>query len=311
MVLFILISCGSKERESNDFVFMANVYLSENKCDLAITELSKVDPDFYDFYYYQALASAKACKASYSVLDFIDEVENFDSSDSFFAFLAGLETSNETTANAVNFTYLENAINTILFLNATDKPKFSDRATIIKNNSQNEEIGLQALLMIFTYLGKWLDLYGATNADGVKGTSSLCLLDYKTEAASFLNMAERIALLGTTGTCKENSVATSPLLPFGTIGTKNSLCSFIVYFNHIRDLTGNITLSGNSSMGDLGDAFSDMETYVQSAEVAFPGISSVLTFYNNTACLNYYDASNTNKKNIHAFMAGIVDKNFQ
>lgn len=289
---------------------MANVYLSNSKCDQALQELSKVDSDFYDYYYYQALASAKACKAEYNVLDFIDEVENYQSSDSFFSFLAGMATSNETNASSPKFTHLAAGINSILFLNSVSHPKFSDRAAIITNNSKNEELGFQALLMIFTYLGKWMALYGDTDDSGLKQSSVLCLLDY-TDAASFLNPAERLALLGATGTCKSNSAASSPLLTFADVKTKTRLCDFLVYFNHVRDLIDNITLSGNSSMGDLADAFDAMEQYVLSAEVVFPGISNVLTFYDLNSCTDYYDSNNTAKKNIHAFMAGIVDKNFQ
>ena len=303
-------SCGNKEIEGNDAVFMANVYLSNNHCDLALTELTKVDPNFYNFYYYQALASAKACKANYSVLNFIDEIDDFTTTSSFFNFLAGLASSNETIPTSENFNHLIDAINSILFLKSVDKPKFSDRLTLITNRSQAEELSLQALIMIFVYLGKWLNLYGDTNDNGLKGTNVLCLLAYSTEASSFLNPAERASLLGNAGTCLPASTASSPLLPFGSDSTRDSLCNFIVYFNHLRDLTSNITLSSHSSMGELSDAFTVMESYVISAEVAFPGISSVLNFFNLTSCRNFYDSNNTAKKNIHAFMAGVIDKNF-
>ena len=304
-------SCGTKEQKSNDAVFMANVYLSNNQCDLASTELSKVDPEYYDFYYYQALASAKACKASYSVLNFINEIDDFTTTSSFFNFLAGLASSNETLATSPNFEYLTNAINAILFLNGVASPRFSDRLNIITNRSQAEELSLQALLMIFVYMGKWLALYGDTDAAGAKGTDVLCLLAYPTEASSFLDLAERTALLGASGTCLPASAASSPLLTFGTESTRNSLCNFIVYFNHIRDLANNITLSGHASMGDLSDAFNDMEDYIEAAEVAFPGISNVISFYDVTSCNTYYDSNDTAKKNVHAFMAGVVDENFQ
>jgi hypothetical protein len=311
ILILFLISCGSKESKSNDAVFMANVYLSDNKCDLALAELTKVDPEYYNFYYYQALASAKACKASYSVLNFINEIDDFTTTSSFFNFLAGLSTSNETTTASANFAHLTGAINSILFLKSVSEPRFSDRLNVITNRSQAEELSLQALLMIFVYLGKWLNLYGDTDDAGLKGTGVLCLLAYPTEASSFLNVAERTALLGASGTCLPASAASSPLLPFGVTDTRNALCNFIVYFNHVRDLTSNITLSSHTSMGDLSDAFADMENYVDAAEVAFPGIGNVLTFYNVDSCNTYYDSNNGAKKNIHAFMAGIVDENFQ
>lgn len=310
MFLFF-VSCGTKEQKSNDAVFMANIYLTKNQCDLASNELTKVDPEYYNFYYYQALASAKACKASYSVLNFINEIDDFTTTSSFFNFLAGLGSSNETLVTSPNFAHLTSAINSILFLNGVANPRFSDRLDVITNRSQAEELSLQALLMIFVYMGKWLALYGDTDDVGVKGTSVLCLLAYPTEASSFLNVAERTALLGAAGTCLPASAASSPLLPFGTDSTRNSLCNFIVYFNHIRDLTSNITLSGHTSMGDLSNAFDDMEDYIQAAEVAFPGISSVITFYDVESCNTYYDSNNTAKKNVHAFMAGVVDENFQ
>lgn len=311
ILVFFIISCGNKKLENNDYVFMANVFLSDRKCNLALDELSKVDTKYHDFYYYQALSSAKACKANYNVLDFINEIDNFGTTDAFFNFLAGLNTSNETLPTSNNFIHLADGINSILFLDAVTRPKFSDRLTVIKNRSHNEELGLQALLMIFTYLGKWLALYGDTNDDGLKGTGVLCLTAYSTEASSFLSAAERLALLGADATCKFDSVASSPLLVLGSNEIKDRLCNFIVYFNHVRDLITNITLSSNSSMGDLSDAFDDMEDYVEAAEVAFPGISGVLDFYNLNSCTTYYDLNNNAKKNIHAFMAGIVDKNFQ
>lgn len=310
-ILLILISCGTKEQKSHDLVFMANVYLSNRLCDAALAELSKVEAEFYDFYYYQALASARACKANYSVLDFIEELDNFSDTNSFFNFLAGLTSSNETLPTSPNFSHLTHAINSILYLNSADSPLFADRLVIIKNRVQTEELSFQALLMIFSYMGKWLALYGDTDSAGLKQTDVLCLLDYSTEADSFLNIGERTALLGNDATCKPGSTEFSPLLPFNVDETRNRICNFIVYFNHIRDLTSNITLSSNSSLGDLGDAFQDMDEYVQQAEVAFPGISNVLTFYKLDSCTDYYNLNNASKKNIHAFMAGIVDKNFQ
>jgi len=290
---------------------MANVYLSNNKCELALAELTKVDPEYYNFYYYQALASAKACKANYSVLNFINEIDDFSTTTSFFNFLAGLTSSNETLPTSSNFAHLTQGINAILFLKGVATPRFSDRLTVITSRSQAEELSLQALLMIFVYMGKWLALYGDTNAAGAKGTDVLCLLAYSTEASSFLNVAERTALLGASGTCLPASAASSPLLPFGTESTRNALCNFIVYFNHVRDLTSNITLSSHQSMGDLSDAFTDMENYIEAAEVIFPGISNVISFYDVASCNTYYDSNNTAKKNVHAFMAGVIDENFQ
>lgn len=307
----LITSCGTNKQESRDAIFMANVYLSSNRCDDALTELSKVDAEFYDYYYYQALGSAKACKASYSVLDLIDELDDFTTTDSFFTFLAGLVTSNETSATSANFTHLENAIDSILFLKSSTAPRFSDRLTVITNRSQAEELSFQALFMIFVYLGKWLAHYGDTNASGLKTGTVDCLLSYVTEAQSFLDNAERTALLGGAGTCLPASTDASPDLPFGSSTTRDRICKFIVYFNHVRDISPNITLSSHSSLGDLADAFSDLDTFVQAAEVAFPGISNVLTFYNLTSCTTYYDANNTGKENIHAFMAGAIDKNFQ
>lgn len=307
----VLFSCGNKELKSRDAIFMANVYLSNNNCELALKELTGVDPTYHDFYYYQALSSAKACNADYSVLDFIDEIDSFTDSSSFFNFLAGLNSSNETLATSPNFGFLADAINSILYLNSSNEARFSHRLSVIKNRSQAEELSLQALLMIFVYTGKWLKLYGATDDAGLKGSNVLCLLDYPLEASSYLSLAERTALLGNSGTCLPGSGNASPLLPLGNESTRNALCNFIVYFNHIRDITSNITLSSHDSLGDLSDAFTDMENFIQAAEVAFPGISNIVSFYNLSSCTSYYDSNNTAKKNIHAFMAGVVDENFQ
>lgn len=304
-------SCGSNKQESQDAIFMANVFLSSMRCDDALRELTKVDADYYDFYYYQALGAAKACKADYSVLAIIDELEDFTTTDSFFKFLAGLSTSNETSATSVNFTYLESAIDSILFLKSTSAPKFSDRLTKITNRSQAEELSFQALFMIFVYLGKWLAHYGDADASGAKTGTVECLLAYSTQAQSFLDNAERTALLGAGGTCKPGSVAASPDLPFATATTTTRLCKFITYFNHVRDIASNITLSSHTSLGALADAFTDLDAFITAANAAFPGISNVITFYDVTSCESYYNASNAGKENIHAFMAGAIDKNFQ
>jgi hypothetical protein len=311
IIVSLLFSCGTNEQKSNDAIFMANVYLSNNRCNEALTELSKVDAEYYDYYYYQALASAKACRASYSVLDLIDELEDFTDTDSFFNFLAGLATSNETVATSANFTYLEDAINSILYIKSSTQAKFADRLTVITSRDKVEELGFQALLMIFVYMGKWLAHYGDTDAAGLKTGSVDCLLSYVTEGQSFLSVAERTALLGATGTCLPASTDVSADLPFGTSTTRDRICKMIVYFNHTRDLASNITLSSHTSLGDLADAFTDLENFVEAAETAFPGISNVLTFYNVDSCNAYYDGSNAGKENIHAFMAGAIDENFQ
>jgi hypothetical protein len=309
-LIFLLITCASKERESHQAIEQANLLLTSNQCDQALEVLAEVDGKFQNGPYYQVKSAAYACKAGYRELELLTEVESLDVT-TLFNDLAGMSSSAQTTADDPGFIYLQQAIDLLLNVSSEVKDtKVADRRTAY-GTRQGDDLSFQSLLMLLSYLGKWLRFYGQADSDGIKGLGDgaggvSCLMNYP-NTATYQALAE----LETTDTCTSSNLATegNALLGDTTAGNLRA-CYFVVYFNHLLDQLTNLNFSGNDSLGDLSGFNSKIEEFKNTALGQYD-FSALLSFYRLKSCTDYVGASSANRENLLGFFAALVEREFK
>jgi len=171
--------------------------------------------------------------------------------------------------------------------------------------------------MILSYLGKWLYYYGAVDDQGVKGAGDgvgsgiSCLTNYPDNVV-FDTLIDR----NTSDSCNSTNSHTagnSQLDPLnadvGITLYAERVCRYIVYFNHLFDIIGNISLSQNDSLGELNELSSTLTNLITTTSANY-NYTALLSFYSQSSCTDYVKASTNNQLVIQGYLAALVENNF-
>lgn len=252
--LFLFCSCAKTNTEAtSEAIDLALTYLTEEKCDKAIDVLEDVGRDQSNAIYLQVLASAYACRAGFNEITFLaNDLTQVDATTAFLTSLTKLSLSPESEANSSSYNDMREAF-TILTQVDSNQPN-QDNREIIFGANKAADMGIQALFLGLTQLGKFLHFYGNVDSTGAKGegaastdeqgaTVSNCFIEY-TEASS-------LAFLATGGgACVASSMVGHPnlsLLPASLTATKKKMCEGLVLVTNLLDILENMTLPSNSA----------------------------------------------------------------
>lgn len=278
-ILFTLMSCSQKSSEKiDDAVDVALTYLSDEKCDAAIDILEDVGRDRTNAIYLQVLASAYACRAGYNEVRFLSDDITRVSGTTLMTSLTTLTLSPETEADSQSYEDLREALNVLLHVDS-NQPSQSRRTEIFGPRKAGD-LGIQALFLSLTQLGRYLHFYGNVNSAGAKGeglpnvdeqTSSVskCFAEYTSTQALALITA------GEGGACTNGNFVGHPDLSFQVADmevTKRRMCEGLMLITNVLDILNNLTLPNDPSMGDI----SDVGSSVNAAKALIIGINPAL-----------------------------------
>ncbi|MBF0207389.1 MAG: hypothetical protein HQK53_10920 [Oligoflexia bacterium] len=259
-VTFFVEGCSSSNQEKREVaVDTAKIYLTDRKCDDALSVLEDVGRDNKDAKYVQALASAYACRANYSTLVFygtnLDKIKS--DLDHFFGSLTTFTTSLMIDPEDANYTNLQTAINLLLYAGDVLIPSSVERAKVFSSDDAGN-INMQALYMVLTQLGKYIFYYG--NADPQTGTkgggsssngnpnqfSNGCIYEYNPSNPILALLMSAARATGELGSCTSNATGSPKLLALPNANTTKRMCQGIVLFNTLLDLVFNTVLPADS-----------------------------------------------------------------
>lgn len=287
-ILLLLASCGKKPSEEVDeAIDVALTYLSDEKCDEAIDVLEDAGRDTSNPIYLQVLASAYACRANYNEVKFLDtQITAIQSTATgFMRSLAILDLSKvEVEADSDEYKDLRTALGVILNVDANQPSQARREAKYGPRKAG--DMGIQALFLSLTQLGKFLHYYGNVNVTtGVKGGGaglSKCFLTYNdVQAMAF------IAGSGATGSCTAGTMighADLSLAPADLAVTKKRMCEGLMLVTNVIDILNNITLPDNDAMGDLSTVTTTINTLKTTITTADPALTTLIETTSQSAC---------------------------
>ncbi len=285
--LLLLCSCAKTNTEAtNEAIDLALTYLTEEKCDQAIDVLEEVGRDKSNAIYLQVLASAYSCRAGFNEITFLaDDLSQVDATTAFLTSLTKLTLSPESEANSSKYNDMREAFS-ILTQVDSNQPN-QDNREIKFGANKAADMGIQALFLGLTQLGKFLHFYGNVDSTGAKGagaastdeqgaTVSNCFIEY-TEASSLAFLAAG------GGACVANSMVGHPnlsLLPASLTATKKKMCEGLVLVTNLLDILENMTLPSNSAF----DAIRSLPTNLVASRDAIIAVKgSVATLLGTTS----------------------------
>lgn len=292
-VLMLSFSCGkSKEQEIKDAVLSANIYLSTRQCQPAIDLLESMGRQNTNAHYLKTLSSAYACRAGYSsVVLFGTDIGKTATP----APLGGMSTYSTSTVTATSpltddliFRDLQTAIDILLYAGGiplTSEPSAVLRSTRFSANLAGE-INTQIAFMMMVQAGKFMKVYGNTNAAGVKSLGSgtnTCFTSYNNVDAG---VSAAILGSGSTGNCSGiNSGHPQLIAPVSDTERKKRLCEGVVLFNGILDLLPSIIASaGGTALGNVGVQIDIINLARQDLENNYPAIGTIMNTLSQTNC---------------------------
>jgi len=260
--LSLLISaCGSDSEKVQNAIDEANFLLNQENCTGARKVLDEVGYQRNNARYIAVYSTTYACEANFTTVNFFanDLGDLNTTTGGIFGSLASFSTSSlMTSAEDLDFTKLQQAINTILYSGGQSDSASSTRIGLF-GATQAAALHTQAVYMVLVNLGRWLRYHGNANASGAKGLgtnteNNKCLFAYDTGDTDIL--AALTVLNGNGNECNQNNATAT------TDMTKEKLCNGIVLFNNFIDIIINITFSGSNSGGlnNLGAAFDNLCT---------------------------------------------------
>ena len=293
-LLILFYSCAKTPAEEVDAAIdQALTYLSDDKCTSAIDLLEGVGRDLDNPIYLEVLGSAYACRAGYNEIVFLSsEISKIDSSAAnLMKSLTTLILSNEKAADSVKYLDLQEGIDVLLYVDSSQPSQVAREAKYGPRKAG--DMGVQALLMALTQIGKFIDFYGNVNALGAKGAglpsvdeqgaiASNCFLEY-TEARSLVFLGA-----GGGGVC--NDMATDnghPDLSFAApdlATTKKRMCQGLMLVTNIIDILGNITLPASSSYGNLSSVATTVAALKTSITTADPALTTLVDTTSQADC---------------------------
>jgi hypothetical protein len=239
LLCFLVLSCGdSDEQIRKNLMISANIAMGSGDCDKAIELMTSIDQPKSDGEFIKILALSYACKAKFNVTTFLtDDLQRFDDSGTFNGTTLFSTSDDVISADDEDFTYLQLAMDTILYaggLDTEENPTSTKRGEIFSNDELNELEMLLVYLQLIS-MGRFFNYYGDANTDGEK---TGCLIQY--ENVSLDGGSSFDAVLGTgaldLGSCtlanyKTAGVGNSDL---GTPGSYNvkRLCHGVMIINN-------------------------------------------------------------------------------
>lgn len=285
-ILLLLASCAkSPSEETDEAIDVALTYLSSNKCDAAIDILEGVGRDPSNAVYLQVLASSYACRANYSEIDFLGtQVSTIQSSAAgLMKSLALLRLSAETEADSDEYKDLRVGLGVVLNVDGNQPSQVRREAKYGPRKAG--DMGLQALFLSLTQLGKFLHYYGNVNVTtGVKGGGakpSKCFVTYTTaQAQAFVGT-------GVTGACTAGTLIGHPDLSLAVADqpvTKRRLCEGLMLVTNVIDILANVTLPNSSSLGDLAAVKTTVAAIKTNITTVAPALEPLLTTTSQAEC---------------------------
>jgi hypothetical protein len=252
-----LFSCGkSTEQIIIDAIESAEIHLSKRECQKAIDLLNNVGIQNTNARYLKALSSGYACRAGYSTTVFFGTDVALTATPSPLGGMTTYSTSLVTTTSPLSddskFRDLQTAIDILLYaggISSTTEPTTSERAKYFSGNVAGD-INSQLTFMLLAQVGKFMKVYGDTNASGVKGGGSEgnnCFTDYSaTDPATV-----QLYITSGVGTGACTSLASShPELAVGATDRRKRMCEGVILLNNILELLPSVLATAGG--GDLG-----------------------------------------------------------
>ncbi len=283
--LIFLVSCAKTDEQIIDSAKQeAKYYLSDNNCSKAQKVLDEAGYQNDDAEYLSLYASMYACKAGYSEFDLLDEVTTIAANSSqLLGSLTTLGTSNETAPDSTSYTNIMNAIDVLLNSAGTSPSATARESKFGVTGATN--LSFQALYLILVEFGKFLQLYGNTDAAGDKSDGSFtntCIFTYtQVDAVNYANTI--LPTCNSVGGDEGSDFLESPVTD-DEIDAR--LCEGIYLFNNLRDILSNVTIGNSSTFGslkDVGDVLDDMIADAESAESA--GLNTEVAYQDSIAAI--------------------------
>ncbi len=285
IIFFILSSCGLTDREEADnAIYKANLLLSEGNCQAALTTLAEIPAQTSNSVYYMTYASAYACRASFNTNTFfVTDVPLLDAGTTDFLNSISIFTSStETSAESAQFLDMQAAIELVLHAGGLDQPDAEDRIAIF-GDMQANNLNLQALYLMIAQLGKWFHYYGGVNT--LTGIKSGCLYTYTN------GVAQAAINSNPTGACA--NPYTGVRLSGSSEATVRQMCYPIVIYNNLIDVLTHVSISSDTSNGELGDILTNVQTAYDTLCGADPGLTTLCAVRTIDQCVDDYTADNT------------------
>jgi len=299
--VLIFSSCAKTDEEAIDSAIQeAKYHLSVNDCSSALSALQEVDFQTDNAFYIGVYASAQACGGGYDILgDGRGKIATLDAtSGGLFGSLAVMSLPVETSADSTNYVAILAAINTLLEAGGGAQPSAANRITEF-GTRKGTDLNMQALFLVMIELGKFVAYYANTDAAGIKGGGStnadtnVCFGEYTFDADVNTQLG-----LSALGNCNNATSGHTDLKsPVAAATIKTRLCEGIVLFNNFLDILDNITLSSNSSLGDLssvGTVLNGIFTLAATAEASASwggsAVTTIQSITSQTTCEAQSDA---------------------
>ena len=267
------VSCAkTDEQEVRSAIKEARYYLTNLECQDAQDILDDVGEQKDNADYVSVYASSIACKSGYTDMGTaINNLTNIDTTGggaSLLGSFAAFISSNETTADAVTYSKIVESINYILNADGGTQPSTTARLAKYGKNDGND-LSMQAILMITVAMGKYFAFYGNTDSLGVKGAGSIvggdrCIGFYPFDAQVDTSLGAS-PLKG----C-DSANAGHADLNFGTVASSTvyrRMCEGIVLFNNLFEILSNIDLSSNTSLGNVGQVATTINSLFSAAQI--------------------------------------------
>lgn len=281
-LILLFYSCAKSTTEKvSESIDRALSSLSKGDCEAALTVLNEVGDQNDNPIYLQVLASAYACKANFVTATFIsDDIPdiNVTTPQAIFKSLSILTLSDETEADSIAFSSIQTGLDKILS-STSGTPGQLARDTKF-GTRQSSGMGVQALILGFVNIGKFLNYYGNVDSSGVKGAGSLgnsCFLNYNDPRAQLLTGAS-------TGACTSDNDGHADL-DQSTADGKRRLCEGLILLTNIIDILENIDLSNSSTLSALAGVTGQVQTFKTAANAA--GLGTLITMTSQSACITY------------------------
>lgn len=294
-ILIALTSCAKKpEQEVDEAIDIALTLLSSDKCDEAIDVLEDIGRQGDNAIYLQVLASAYTCRAGFNEIDFIDtEIDKIDTDGAgLMKSLTTLIFSPESEPDSQSYSDIRESLEILLYIDDSQPSQVAREAKFGVRKSG--DIGIQAVILSLTQLGKFLHFYGNVDSVGNKGggaasvdeqtaTPSTCFVEYTdTNAIAFLG-------LGTGGACNNLAVDNGhPNMPFAPASdlviTKRRMCEGLMLITNVIDILNNLTLPAGSDLEDLNTITASINTIKTTIISIDPALETLITTTSQTTC---------------------------